>query len=40
MSARVSVVLDMLRFLVPEGLVAGREVVHDHVDGGRGDALS
>ena len=29
----------MLRLLVPEGLVAGREAVHDHVDGSRGDAL-
>src|SRR6266852_2975599 len=39
MSAMVSVVLDMLGLLVPEGLVAGRAVVHDHVDGGRRDSL-
>src|SRR6185295_11442722 len=38
MSAMVSV-LDMFRLLVPEGLVAGREVVHDDVDSSRGDAL-
>ena len=36
MSAIVSVILDMLSLLVPQGLVARCEVVHDHVDGGRG----
>src|SRR5258707_12826238 len=38
-SAMVNVLLDMRRALVPEGLVTGREMVHDHVDGGCRGAL-
>src|ERR1041385_8202565 len=39
MSAMVKVFLDMFRLLVPEGLMAGREVVHHNFDGSCGDAL-